>query len=242
MKILDKRPADPRLSWNRRGGVVLTALLGRVDREVTFTRLVELTKLTVEDVRRQVVRFTKIKLLSRRTDLDEFPAKDYFTLSESNVVRARSLLQLIDDAELRDLVEERGLDIDVAYGRFLERQPYPVALGKALRDVRKDLGWSLVDVEALVPASMATLSNYERGITLPTLIMVAELALRYGVDAVDLIVYATCHSKPDKRVQRLRIADPTFRAVLTHQFATHDQHEFARPKIRRRQQSITKAS
>jgi transcriptional regulator with XRE-family HTH domain len=116
-----------------------------------------------------------------------------------------------------------------------------VALGKALRDVRKDLGWSLVDVEAFVPVSMATLSNYERGVTVPTLIMVAELALRYGVDAIELIVYATCHSKIDKRVQRLRIADPTFRAVLTHQFAAHDQHELARPK-RRSQQSITKAS
>jgi hypothetical protein len=119
MKILDRQPADPRLSWNRRGGVVLTALLGRIGREVTFTRLVELTKLTVEDVRKQVVRFTTMKVLSRRTDLAECPAKDYFTLPEANVVRARTLLQLIDDAELRDLVEERGLDIDVAYGRFL---------------------------------------------------------------------------------------------------------------------------
>ncbi len=204
-------------------------------------RLVELTKLTVEDVRKQVVRFTTTKVLSRRTDLGECPAKDYFSLPEANVVRARSLLQLVDDAELRDLVEERGLDIDVAYGRFPERQPYPVALGKALRDVRKDLGWSLVDVEALVPVSVATLSNYERGVTVPTLIMVAELALHYGVDAVELIVYATCHSKTDKRVQRLRIADPTFRAVLTHQFAAHYQQELARPK-RRSQQPITKAS
>lgn len=242
MKILDRQPADPRLSWNRRGGVVLTALLGRIGREVTFTRLVELTQLTVEDVRKQVVRFAKIKVLSRRTDLDECPAKDYFTLPAANVVRARSLLQLVDDAKLRDLLEERGLDINIAYGRFLERQPYGVALGKALRDVRNDLGWSLVDVEALVPASVATLSNYERGVTVPTLIMMAELALRYDVDAVELIVYATCHSKPDKRVQRLRVADPTFRAVLTHQFAAYDQHEFARPKVRRSQQSITKAS
>jgi transcriptional regulator with XRE-family HTH domain len=241
MRIVDKLTADRRLSWNRRGGVVLTALLGRIGRELTFARLVELTRLSVEDVRKQVVRFTTMKVLSRRTDLSACPAVDYFELAEASVVRARSLLQLVDDADLRDLVEERGLDIDAAYGRFLERQPYPVALGKALRDVRTDLGWSLVDVEAIAPLSIASLSNYERGVTLPTLIMVAELALRYGVDAVELIVYATCHSKTDPRVQRLRIADPTMRAVLTHQFAGHDQRELAPPKACRTQRTITKA-
>jgi transcriptional regulator with XRE-family HTH domain len=233
MKIADRTP-DPRLSWNRRGGVVLTALLERVGREVTFERLVELTRLTIEDVRKQVLRFTTMKVLNRRTDLKVCPAKDYFELPQDNIVRARSLLQLADDATLRELVEERGLDIDVAYGRFLERQPYPVALGKALRDARNDLGWSLTDVEEATPISTATLSNYERGITLPTLIMVAELALRYGADAVELMVYAACHSKADKRVQRLKVADPTLRAVLTHQFAAHEQQELVRQRTRRR--------
>lgn len=123
MRIVDKLPADRRLSWNRRGGVVLTALLGRIGRERTFTRLVELTRLSVEDVRKQVVRFTTMKVLSRRTNLTACPAMDYFKLTKTNVVRARSLLQLVDDADLRDLVEERGLEIDAAYGRFCPASP-----------------------------------------------------------------------------------------------------------------------
>lgn len=72
--------------------------------------------------------------------------------------------------------------------------------------------------------------------------MLAELALRYNVDAVDLIKYAACHSRPDKRVQRLKIADPTLRATLTHQFLTYDQSERARQQARRNQPPRKKAS
>ncbi|SMC71970.1 hypothetical protein [Lentzea albidocapillata] len=130
---------------------MLTAMLERIDHEVTFTRLVELTDLRAEDVLKQIRRFTTMSLVARRVDVDKYPAQDYFELPEASVVRARSLLQLADDATLRDLVEERGLDIDVAYGRFLERQPYPVALGKALREARSDRGWSLLEAEKATP-------------------------------------------------------------------------------------------
>ncbi|MET9225608.1 helix-turn-helix transcriptional regulator [Lentzea sp. NPDC003310] len=242
MKIVDRIPADPRLSWNRRGALVLTAMLERIGHEVTIARLVELTELKAADVLKQIRRFTTMRVVSRRVDLDSYPAQDYFEMPEASTVRARSLLQLADDTTLRDLLEDRGLDIDIAYGRFLERQPYPVALGKALREARADRGWSLLEAQEATPVSMATLSNYENGLTVPTLIMLAELALRYRVDAVDLIRYAACHSRPDKRVQRLKIADPTLRATLTHQFLTYDQSERARQQARRSQLARKRAS
>lgn len=170
MKITDRVPEDSRLTWNRRGGLVLAVLLTRIGREMTLDRLMKLIGLTTEDVCKQVVRFTKSGVVSRRTDLGACPAKDYFSLPESSVVRARAQLQLADDPYLRELAEERGLDVDIAFGNFQERQPYAVALGKALRDVRDDLGWSLKDTAKAVPVSMSTVSNYENGVTLPTLI------------------------------------------------------------------------
>ncbi|WP_086667086.1 helix-turn-helix domain-containing protein [Lentzea kentuckyensis] len=225
MKLVDKVSKDRRLSWNRKGGLVLTAFLERVGLELTAVRLRELTRLSNADLANQLQRFIKGGVLTRRTDLEAFPAEDYFLLPQEMRVRARTTLQLADDAELRELTEERGLDIEAAFGRFSTRQPYKVALGKALRDVRNDLTWSLTDVATVAPVqvSVATLSNYECGVTLPTPIMVAQLARLYGVNAVDLIVHAACHSKTDKRVQQLKIADPTFRAVLTHLYAAHDQ-------------------
>ncbi|KJK43580.1 hypothetical protein UK23_32650 [Lentzea aerocolonigenes] len=225
MKLIDNVSKDRRLSWNRKGGLVLTAFLERVGLELTVVRLRELTRLSNLDLANQLQRFIKGGVVTRRTDLDAFPAEDYFLLSQEMRVRARTTLQLADDPKLRELAEERGLDIEAAFSRFSTRQPYKVALGKALRDVRNDLTWSLTDVAevAPVPVSVASLSNYETGVTLPKLTMVAQLARLYGVNAVDLIVHAACHSKTDKRVQQLKIADPTFRAVLTHLYASHDQ-------------------
>ncbi|WP_197288521.1 helix-turn-helix domain-containing protein [Nocardia sp. NRRL S-836] len=221
---------------------MLTALLTRVGRQLTTGRLVRLTGLTTADVGKQAARFAKAGVLSRRTDLDACPAKDYFRLPKGSVTKARTQLQLVDDEVLRELAEERGLDVDTAFGQFPERQPYATALGKALRTVREDLGWSLKDVEKLVPVSTATMSNFETGGRLPTLITLAELARAYGADVVELIVHAACHSQPDKKVQRLRIADPTFRAVLTHLYAAHDQRERARLRVTQPQGVTTQAS
>lgn len=230
MKIINRRLEDRRLTWNRSGGLVLAVLLTRVGRELTLDRMVKLAGLAVEDVCKQVVRFTDNGVLSRRTDLDACPARDYLSLPKNNVVRARTQLQLVLDRDLQELADERGVDMNVAFGQFLERQPYAIALGKALRDARNDLGWSLSDIAKAVPVSASSVSNFENGFTLPTLITVAELARAYGSDAVELIVHAACHAIPDKKVQRLKIADPTFRAVLTHLYAAHDQHELTRSR------------
>lgn len=235
MRIADRVSKDERLSWNRRGGVVLAAFLERVGTEHTVARLVELTRLTDSDVLNQLRRFTKVRLLSRRTDLEVFPAEDHFWLPMEGVPRARALLQQADDGDFRELAGERGLDIDRALGDFSTQQSYPVALGKALRDARVAIGWSQAGVAAEVPAvSGPRLSQIENGHALPTLIALAELALLYKVDPVDLIVRAACHSKADKQVQALKIAEPTFRAVLTHKFAERRFRELARTKSYRR--------
>ncbi|MEU7474374.1 helix-turn-helix transcriptional regulator [Lentzea sp. NPDC042327] len=242
MKITDRIPSDQRLTWNRRGGLVLAVLLTRVGRELTTDRLVKLSGLTLEHVCKQAVRFTKTGVLTRRTDLHVCPANDYFSLPHSSVVKARAQLQLADDPVLRELADERGLDVDAAFGNFPERQPYGTALGKAMREVRDNLGWSLTDVEKHVPVFASTLSRFETGDRLPSLITVAELARAYGVDVVELLVHAACHSQPDKKVQRLRIADPTFRAVLTHLYAAHDQRALARLGTLRAQGVAVRAS
>ncbi|WP_434447644.1 helix-turn-helix domain-containing protein [Lentzea sp. E54] len=236
MRIADRVAKDERLSWDRKGGVVLAAFLERICTEHTVARLVELTRLTDSDVLNQLRRFTKVRLLSRRTDLEVFPAEDHFWLPVESVPRARALLQQADDGDFRELAGERGLDIDRALGDFSTQQSYPVALGKALRDARVAIGWSQAGVAAEVPTvSGPRLSQIENGHALPTLIALAELALLYKLDPVDLIVHAACHSKADKQVQALKIAEPTFRAVLTHKFAERRFRELARTKPHRRQ-------
>ncbi|GLY49972.1 helix-turn-helix transcriptional regulator [Lentzea sp. NBRC 102530] len=225
---------DERLSWDRKGGVVLVAFLERVTVEHTVARLGELTRLPTVDVLDQLRRFTKARLLARRTDVDVVPAEDHFQLPAEHVERARVALQMVDDADLRELVSERGLDIDRALGDFSTQRPYSAALGKALRDARIASGLSQVEVaDRASSLSSAELSTFENGHALPTLITLAELAHIYRLDAADLIVQAACHSKPDKQVLALRIAEPTFRAVLTHQFAVRRVRELARKKAQR---------
>ena len=234
MKITDRVSKDERLSWQRKGGVVLAAFLERVSTEHTVARLLELTRLTHADVLNQLRRFTKVGLLERRTDLEVFPAQDHFWLPTGVIPRARALLQQADDDDLRELAGERGLDIDRALGDFSTQQPYPVALGKALRDTRIAFGWSQAEVAAEVPGvSGPRLSQIENGHALPTLIVLAELALLYKVDPADLLMHAACHSKAEKQVQALKIAEPTFRAVLTHKFAERRFRELARTKPHR---------
>jgi transcriptional regulator with XRE-family HTH domain len=236
VKITDRVAKDARLSWERKGGVILAAFLERIGTEHTVARLLELTRLTDSDVLNQLRRFTKVGLLERRTDLEVFPAEDHFWLPTKGVPRARALLQQADDGDFRELAAERGLDVDRALGDFSTQQPYPVALGKALRDARIAFGCSQTDVAAEVPAiSGPTLSQIENGHALPTLITLAELALAYGVDPVALLVHAACHSKADRQVQALKIAEPTFRAVLTHKFGERRLRELARTKPRPRQ-------
>ena len=134
MKITGRVSKDKRLSWNRKGGIVLVAFLERVEVEHTVARLAELTQLADIDLLNQLRRFTKVRVLVRRTDVDAFPAEDHFWLPAERVDRARTLVQQADNADLRELVAERGLDIDRALGDFSTQQPYAVALGKALRD------------------------------------------------------------------------------------------------------------
>jgi transcriptional regulator with XRE-family HTH domain len=236
MRIADRVAKDKRLSWERKGGVVLAAFLERIGTEHTVARLLELTRLADSDVLNQLRRFTKVGLLSRRTDLEVFPAEDHFWLPTEGVPRARAVLQQADDGDLRELAGERGLDVDRALGDFSTQQPYPVALGKALRDARIAFGWSQVNVATEVPSvSGPRLSQFENGRALPTLITLAELAFVYGVDPVALLVHAACHSKADKQVQALKIAEPTFRAVLTHKFAERRFREIARARPHRHQ-------
>lgn len=231
MRITDRIAKDGRLSWERKGGVVLAAFLERASTEHTVARLLELTRLAHPDLLNQLRRFTKVGLLCRRTDLETFPAEDHFWLPGESVPRARALLQQADDGDLRELAEERGLDIDRALGDFSTQQPYPVALGKALRDARIAAGPSQAEVAAKVPAvSISQLSQIENGKALPTLIALAELALVYEVDPVELIVRSACQSKPDRQVQVLKIAEPTFRAVLTHKFAERRIRDLARKR------------
>jgi transcriptional regulator with XRE-family HTH domain len=231
MKITDRVSKDKRLSWACKGGIVLVAFLERVDVEHTVARLAELTRLADIDLLNQLRRFTKVCVLSRRTDVDAFPSEDHFWLPAERVDRARALVQHADNAELRELVAERGLDIDRALGDFSTQQPYAVALGKALRDARIALGPSQAEVaEKVSTVSNTELSQYENGHAVPTLITLAELAHLYQVDAADLIVQAACHSKPDKQVLALRVAEPTFRAVLTHKFAERRVRELTRKK------------
>ncbi|MCP2243329.1 helix-turn-helix domain-containing protein [Lentzea aerocolonigenes] len=231
MRIADRVAKDNRLSWKRKGGIVLATFLERVGTEHTVARLLELTQLADSDVLNQLRRFAKAGVLSRRTDLEVFPAEDHFWLTQERVLCARARLQQADDGDFRELAGERGLDIDRALGDFSTQQPYPVALGKALRDARIAFGWSQAEVATEVPSvSGPRLSQVENGHALPTLIVLAELALLYTVDPVDLLVRAACHSKPDKQVQALKIAEPTFRAVLTHKFAERRFRELARTK------------
>jgi len=236
VKITDRVARDERLSWERKGGVVLAAFLERIATEHTMARLLELTRLAESDVANQLRRFTKVGLLSRRTDVAVFPAEDHFRLPVEGVPRARALLQQADGGDLRELAGERGLDIDRALGDFSTQQPYSVALGKALRDTRIAIGRSQAEVAVAVPAvSGPRLSQIENGHALPTLIVLAELALLYMVDPVDLLMHAACHSKADKQVQALKVAEPTFRAVLTHKFAERRFRELTRTKPHRRQ-------
>lgn len=231
MKITDRVSKDKRLSWNRKGGIVLVAFLERVATEHTVARLAELTRLADLDLLNQLRRFTKVRVLVRRTDVDVFPAEDHFWLPAERVDRARALVQRADDADLRELVAERGLDIDRALGNFSTQQPYAVALGKALRDARMAAGPSQAEVaEKVSTVSNTELSSFENGHALPTLITLAELAHVYKVDAADLIVQAACRSKPDRQVLALRVAEPTFRAVLTHKFAERRVRQLARKK------------
>lgn len=231
MKITDRASRDNRLSSRRKGGVVLVTFLERVSLEHTVARLLELTDLAPVDLLTQLRRFTKVHVLSRRTDVKVFPAEDHFCLEREKVDRARALLQQVDDADLRELVAERGLDIDRALGDYSTQQPYPVALGKALRDARVAIGHSQVEIaERVRCVSGPALSQFENGHALPTLITLAELAQVYEVDAADLIVRAACLSKPDKQVQALRVAEPTLRAVLTHKFAERRFRELARKR------------
>ena len=88
----------------------------------------------------------------------------------------------------------------------------------------------VIFADMLASVSNTQLSSFENGHALPTLITLAELAQIYQVDAADLIVHAACHSKPDKQVLALRVAEPTFRAVLTHKFAERRFRELARKK------------
>ena len=220
MKITDRVSKDKRLSWNCKGGIVLVAFLERVEVEHTVARLAELTRLADIDLLNQLRRFTKVRVLVRRTDVDVFPAEDHFWLPAEGVDRARTLVQQADDADLQELAAERGLDIDRALGDFSTQQPYAVALGKALRDARVAAGPSQAEVAEQVSTMANTeLSSFENGHTLPSLITLAELARVYKVDAADLIIQAAYRSKPDKQVLALRVAEPTFRAVLTHKFA-----------------------
>lgn len=231
MKITDRVSTDNRLSWKGKGGIVLVAFLERADVEHTVARLSELTRLADIDLLNQLRRFTKVRVLQRRTDVDVVPAEDHFWVPAERVDRARALLQQADDADLRELVAERGLDIDRALGDFSTQQPYAVALGKALRDARIACGPSQADVAKRVSTiSNTQLSQFENGHAIPTLIMLAELAHVYNVDAADLIVQAAYRSKPDKQVLALRVAEPTFRAVLTHKFAERRIRELSRKK------------
>lgn len=234
MKVTERVSKDKRLSWNRKGGIVLVTFLERVAVEHTVARLGELARLPDADLLSQLRRFTKVRVLGRRTDLDDVPAEDHFWLPADRVDRARALLQQADDVDLRELVAERGLDIDRALGDFSTQQPYAVALGKALRDTRIASGQSQAEVaDKASTLSSTELSTFENGHALPTLITLAELAHLYQVDPADLIVQAACHSKPDKQVLALRVAEPTFRAVLTHQFAVRRVRELARKKAQR---------
>ncbi|MFD4636877.1 helix-turn-helix domain-containing protein [Lentzea sp. NPDC058436] len=234
MKVTKQVAEDERLSWSRKRGIVLVAFLERVGVEHSVARLVELARLTNIDLINQLRRFTEAHVIDRRTDLDVVPAEDHFWLSTERVDRARALLQQADDADLRELVAERGLDIDRALGDFSTQQPYPVALGKALRDARIARGTSQAEVAEMASTlSSAALSTFENGHALPTLITLAELAQIYKIDATELIVGAACHSKPDKQVLALRVAEPTFRAVLTHQFAARRVRDLARKKAQR---------
>src|SRR5690349_20146830 len=141
MKITDRVAKDKRLSWNCKGGIVLVAFLERVGVEHSVDRLSELTRLVDVDLLNQLRRFTKVRVLNRRTDVETVPAEDHFWLPAEHVDRARTLVQQADDADLRELVAERGLDIDRALGDFSTQQPYAVALGKALRDARLAAGF-----------------------------------------------------------------------------------------------------
>ncbi|HEX7309382.1 hypothetical protein, partial [Lentzea sp.] len=116
MKITERVTKDKGLSWDRKGGIVLVAFLERVAVEHTVARLEELARLTHADLLSQLRRFSKARLLGRRTNLDVVPAEDHFWLSADRVERARALLQQVDDADLRELVAERGLDLDRALG------------------------------------------------------------------------------------------------------------------------------
>ncbi|WP_329791932.1 helix-turn-helix transcriptional regulator [Lentzea sp. DG1S-22] len=208
------------------------AFLERVSVEHRLARLSELAGLANADLIKQLRRFTKVGVLCRRTDVDAFPAEDLFWLPAERVDRARALLQQADDADLREVVAERGLDIDRALGDFSTQQPYATALGHAPRDARIASGLSQTEAaHALRTFSNTTLSQFENGHALPNLITLAELAHLYGTDAAELIVWAACHSKPDRQVLALRVAEPTLRAVLTHEFAERRVRDKTRPEF-----------
>ncbi|WP_394620120.1 helix-turn-helix domain-containing protein [Lentzea sp. JNUCC 0626] len=230
MKPIDKA-SDDRLTWERKASLVLIVMLERVGVEFGLNRLTELVQLDELDVVNQLRRFIKEGLLSRRTDQDVFPAKDFFHLPDSTADRVRLKVQLADEGVLRELAAERALDVDRALGLFPERQPYEVALGKALRDARREFGWSLEDAAIKIRAVTAeALCRYEHGDGVPSLIVVAELAQAYEVDPSELVVRAACHSKVDQRVDSLRVADPVLRAVLAHSFAIRVKQERQRTK------------
>ncbi|USX55614.1 helix-turn-helix domain-containing protein [Lentzea sp. HUAS12] len=236
MKLIDKVSADDRLTFDRKAGLVLVAMLERAGAEFGLSRLTELVLLTEQDVINQLRRFTKEGLLDRRTDQDVFPAKDFFHLPPANADRARLKVQLADESVLRELAAERGLDVDRALGLFPEGQRYEMALGKALRDARNEMGWSLEDAAIKVRSITAeALCRYEHGDGVPSLIVLAELAQAYEVDPSDLVVHAACHSRVDQRVHSLRIANPVLRAVLAHSFAIRAKQELQRTKSRRTQ-------
>ena len=236
MELTDTVAADGRITWERKAGLVLVSMLERVDAELEFARVAELVQLDVQDVINQLRRFTKVGVLRRRTDQKVFPAKDFFHLPADMADRARLTVELADDSVLRELAAERGLDVDRAFGRYPDRRPYQVALGKALRDARNEIGWSLGDAARKVRSvTPEALCRYEHGDGVPGLIIVAELAHAYEVDPSRLVVHAACHSRLDQRVHPLRIADPVFRAVLAHLFARRAQVESQRTKPRRTQ-------
>ncbi|SER77678.1 Helix-turn-helix domain-containing protein [Lentzea xinjiangensis] len=236
MKLIDKVSADGRLTWERKAGVVLTVMLECVGAELELARVLELAQLDGQDVINQLRRFVKAGVLSRRTDQEVFPASDFFHLPVEKADRARLKVQLVDDDVLRELTAERGLDVDRALGLYPERQPYEVALGKALRAARNELGWSLEDVAMKVRSvTSEALCRYEHGDGVPTLITVAELAQAYDADPSDLVVHAAYHSKVDPRVHSLRVADPVLRAVLAHAFARRTKAELQRTRSRRTQ-------
>ncbi len=67
---------------------------------------------------------------------------------------------------------------------------------QTIRQLREELGWSQLDVAVRLRVSVASVSNWERGIRTPRWDHLRSLAQLFGINATDIAAEQTPHDKP----------------------------------------------